>query len=270
MDERVGILTLQYPTLNRNNARRLLASDPEDSIIVRMDRVWRQVLKGGVVDMLPPGKYDRVVVATNGSESLRPLDRVVAQANLQERLTAELRGAGMHPTLVGETASMMRHFVSPNLVYSPEETRQRQELIRSSIVTTREFWKDERIIDRGVRVTPQQELFLQELGKQILARGGGDLPAGQVTRFLSRVLLLALALGLFAWFGFIHFPELFQSVRSTIALTVILALFLFGAGFAIDKTGLGPFAVPMILLSLLSTVLLRDRVGYNVTTPCWQ
>jgi len=265
MDDRVGILTLQYPTLNRNNAHSLLASDPGDSIVVRMDRVWRRVLAGGVVDMLPPGRYDRVVIATSGSESLRPLERVVAQANLQERLTAELRGAGMRPSLVGETASMMRHFVSPNLVYSPEETRQRQDLIRASVATTREFWKDERIIDRGVRVTPQQGLFLEELENQIMAKGGGDNSSGQLASFLSRVLLLILALGLFGWFGLIHFPKSFQSVRSTIALAVILALFLLGASFALDKPGLGPFAVPIIMLSLLSTVLFRDRVGYNVT-----
>ncbi len=43
------------------------------------------------------------------------------------------------------------------------------------------------------------------------------------------------------------------------------SLFLLGASFALDTPALGPFAVPVILLSLLSTVLLRDRVGYNVT-----
>ncbi len=265
LDDRVGILTLQYPILNRNDALSLLATDPADSIMVRMERVWRRVLAGGVVDMLPSGKYDRVVVASNGSESLRPLDRVVAQANLQERLTAELRQEGMRPSLVGEMASMMRHFVSPNLIYSPAETRQRQDLVRAAVPTTREFWKDERIIDRGVRVTPQQGLFLEELEKQILAKGGGGDPSGQLTHFFSRVLLLILALGLFAWFGIIHFPESFHNRRTTIALTVILALFLMGASFALDEPGLGPFAVPIIMLSLLSTVLFRDRVGYNVT-----
>jgi len=265
MDDRVGILTLQYPTLNRSNARSLLDPAPEDSILVRMERVWRSVLAGGVVDMLPSGKYDRVVVATSDSETLRPLEKVVAQANLVKRLTAQLRRAGMHPVQVGETASMMQHFISPNLVYSPEETRQRQELIRSSINTTQDFFKGERIIDRGVRVTPQQALYLDELATQILARGGGDNQSGQVTRFLSRFLLLCLALGLFAWFGVIHFPGSFRNIRYMIALSVILALFLLGASVALNNPGLGPFAVPVILLSLLSTVLFRDRVGYNVT-----
>ncbi len=265
MNEREGILTLQYPTLNRSNAKSLLDCAPGDSVLVRMKRAWRTVLDGGVVDMLPPGQYDRVVVATNGSESLRPLAKVVAQANLQERLTAELRRVGMHPVLAVETASMMRHFVSPNLVYSPAETRQRQALARSAISTTREFIKGERIIDQGVRVTPQQALFLDELAEKSLARGGGDNRSGKMTRFFSRAMLLLLALGLFAWFGLIHFSESFQSARTVIALGVILALFLLGASVALDKPGLGPFAVPVILLSLLSTVLFRDRVGYNVT-----
>jgi cyclic-di-AMP phosphodiesterase PgpH len=265
IEDKVGFFALQYPALSRADIHKLLLSDARDSIDVRMRRAWQRVLVGGVVDMLPPGTYDRVVVATNGSESLRPLSRVVAQVDLQDRLTSELRQAGLRPVVAVETASVMRHFVSPNLVYSPEETRLRQDQARMAVATTREFIKGERIVDRGVRVTPQQALFLAELGKQTMARGGGDSNTGQINRLFKRVLLLGLALGLFGWFGLIHFPKEIQQTRTVVALAVILAVFLVGANVALEKPELGPFAVPVVMLSLLSTVLFRDRVGYNVT-----
>ncbi len=265
LDDRVGLLALQFPTLSRVALRRLLMSDPADSVVSRMDQAWKNVLADGVVDMLPPGRYDRVVVATSGSESLHPRDQIVTQTDLQDRLTPELLQAGMRPIMAVEAASLMRHLVSPNLVYSPEETRQRQAIARSSVVASREFIKGERIVDQGVRVTPQQAIFLAELENQMVASGAGDPKSGQLTRFLGRVLLLALALGLFGWFGLIHFASSFQQVRTLSALAIILALFMVGTSVALENPNLGPFAVPVILLSLLSTVLFGDKVGYNVT-----
>ncbi len=265
LEYRVGLLALQFPSLNRVELSRLLMSDPADSVIASMDFAWKNVLAGGVVDMLPPGRYDRVVVATSGSESLLPRDQVVTQADLQDRLTSELRRAGLGPVRAVETASLMRHLVSPNLVYSPDETRQRQDQARARVIDRREFIKGERIVDQGVRVTPQQSLFLEELESQLVAAGAGDPKSGQLTRFLGRVLLLALALGLFGWFGYIHFSSSFKRVRTLVALSIILALFLIGSKVALENPDLGPYAVPVILLSLLSTVLFRDRVGYNIT-----
>ncbi len=265
IEDKVGIFALQYPALSRTDIRHLLMSDPQDSVAVRMRRAWESLLRGGVVDMLPPGRYDRIVVVNSGSESLRPLARVVAQADLQDRLTAELRRTGLRPVVALETAAVMRHFVSPNLVYSPDESRLRQNQARLAVPTTREFIKGERIVDRGVRVTPQQTLFLGALEKQIMARGGGDSGVGLVGRFFKRVLLVGLAMWLFGWFGLIHFPKEFKQTRILVALAVILAVFLSGAHVALGKPALGPFAVPVVLLSLLTTVLFRDRVGYNVT-----
>ncbi len=84
-------------------------------------------------------------------------------------------------------------------------------------------------------------------------------------RGTPKEIALGMALGLFGWFGSIHFAASFQRVRTLVALAIIVALFLVGAKVALGNPGLGPFAVPVILLSLLSTVLFRDRVGYNVT-----
>ena len=75
-------------------------------------------MAGGVADMLPAGRYDRVVILDGQNESLRELDRVVAQGDVAERLTAELRTAGLSTIEAVKVAEVARHFVSPNLVYA--------------------------------------------------------------------------------------------------------------------------------------------------------
>jgi putative nucleotidyltransferase with HDIG domain len=70
---------------------------------------------------------------------------------------------------------------------------------------------------------------------------------------------------MYGWIGWIHFPDILRRLRLLIALALMTALFLVAAALALDRPGLGPFAVPMPLLALLATVLFRDRVGYATT-----
>jgi putative nucleotidyltransferase with HDIG domain len=53
--------------------------------------------------------------------------------------------------------------------------------------------------------------------------------------------------------------------RHLVALAAILALFMGGAAFALNQPGVGVYGVPIALLSLLATVLFKDRVGYATT-----
>lgn len=265
LEERATMLSLQFSALGRDEARRLLMSAPGDSLVIKMREAWLRVLDGGVVDMLPEGQYEQVTLARAGTEESRPLTAVVAQDDLQRRLTQTLRGTGLPTDQSVTVASLMRHFISPNLVFSPEKTRLKQEEARDAVTTTREFFKGERIVDRGVRVTPQQGRYLDDLEKAIAARGGGEETLQQSLRYISRALLVALALGLFGWFGVIHFPAEFRRMRTLVALTILMGLFLLGAAVALGSPALGPFAVPVVLLSLVTTVLFRDKVGYNIT-----
>jgi len=265
LDERATMLNLQFPVLGREDLRRLLMTDVSDSLVNRMGEAWRRVLEAGVVDMLPRGQYDTVVVMGEGSTSTRQKSQVVTQAGLQDRLTEELRRTGLPAVQAVNVASMMRHFISPNLVYDLETTQQRKDRARDSVPTTREFFKGERIVDRGVRVTPEQDQFLQELKNKLESQAAENVGEGWQLRYLSRVVLLGLALGLFGWFGVIHFPNAFRRLRTLLAITILMALFLGGAHIALNNAALGPFAVPVVLLSLVVTVLFRDKVGYNVT-----
>lgn len=262
---RVELLTLQFPSVNSSELLRLLASGQGDSLVVKIRTAGRNVLLGGLVDMLPAGKYDHLSILRNRVEERVPLDKVVTQAALEEKLVWELRRAGLPPIEAVDAASVMRQFLAPNLVYDPDRTRQRQDEVRQSVPTTREFFRGERIVDQGVRVTDRQALFLAELATQIRARGGGGNTLKIVTGYLVRGLVAAIALGLFGWLGAIHFPGQMRRLRSIITLAVVLVLFLAGSALALGRPFLGPIAVPIVLLSLLATVLFRDKVGYTMT-----
>jgi len=214
--------------------------------------------------MLPTGLYDKVVVKTPQAEYRKNLSDVVPQAELEKKLEIILQAEGMGPEVAARTANVMRNFITPNLVYSPEETLGNQNLARQSVPSKRKFTRGEKIIDQGERVTEEQALFLDRLTSLIRERGGGNL-TGKITRGFVRALLVIMALGLFVWLGSIHFPLVLRSLRSVATLTVILAMFLAGASFALGRPSVGPLGVPILLLSLLTTVLFRDRVGYVIT-----
>ncbi len=265
VEEKIGLLALQYPTDRPDEIPLLLATEEPDSLVGRLELAWSRVMREGVGDMLPVGKYDRIVILTSQAETLHDLDKITVPASLERRLSAELVAVGMNSQEASRAASVMRPFISPNLIYDAAETRRRQDAARESVPTAKEFLRNERIVDRGVRVTEQQALFLERLRGLLLDRGGGDDGPGRVSRFIVRGLLVAVALALFGWLALIHFPDRLRSLRFLFALTVVVAVYLAGASFALGRPALGPMAVPVILLSLFTTVLFRDRVGYTTT-----
>jgi len=259
--QRAGMLNLQFPSAGTRQLLNLLASDPPDSLVPRMERAWHTIENGGVVDMLPAGKYDRVVVMSGQAETIQGLQQVVAQANLEEHLTAALRRVGMNPLESVEAAAVMRHFIRPNLVYDADQTGRRREEARQTVVTMREFINGERIVDQGVRVTEQQALYLEELASLLTARGGGEDSSGRMARYAARILILMLILGIYGWLAAIHFRDEVRQWRIVVALTVIVAVFVIGSSVALGRPGLGPLAVPIVLIALLTTVLFRPVVG---------
>jgi putative nucleotidyltransferase with HDIG domain len=171
----------------------------------------------------------------------------------------------MNPEEAVHAASVLRPFISPNHIYDPIETRRRQDQARDAVPTVITFQPRQRIIDESVPVSEQHALILENLQEMLVERGGGDDGSGRLSRYIVRSLLVALALALFGWLALIHFPDILRRLRFLVALAVVVAVYLVGASFALSRPALGPMAVPVILLSLFTTVLLKDRVGYTTT-----
>jgi cyclic-di-AMP phosphodiesterase PgpH len=269
VQDRVDLLALQFPSAGGETVRHLLRPARPDSLLPRLRRAWHVVRDGGVADMLPTGRYSRVIVMTGRDETLRERDRVSAQAEVREHLLTALRESGLGPVESAEAASMMRPLVTPNLIYVPEETRLRQEQSRESVPVVRAFIAGERIVERGVQVTEQQARWLQELTERLRHSGAGGGASGGgvgvVARYVARALLVAMALLLYGWLAGLHFPGRMRQTRFLWTVAAILALYLTGAALALHRPVLGPLAVPVILMALLTTVLFKGRIGYTTT-----
>lgn len=263
--ERRDLLAVQFPDVAGEQVRHLLRPARADSLLPRLRRAWHVVRDGGVADMLPAGRYGRVIVLGGQAEALRERDHVSAQAEVRERLLTALRETGLGPLEAAEAAAVMRPLVTPNLVYEPQETRLRQEQARDAVPQTRAFIANERIVERGVQVTEQQARWLEHLAGLLRSRGGGEAGLDLVGRYVARALLVAMALLLYGWLAGLHFPGKLRQMRFQWAMATILGLYLAGAAVALSRPALGPLAVPIILMALLATVLFKGRIGYTTT-----
>ncbi len=263
--ERVGLLSLQFPSVPPEQIRRVLESESPSSLLDVMGRALGRAVAGGVVDMLPPGGYAEVVIQSPQGEVVRDAAQVVPQTRLVETLESALREEGTGQADLQWMADLLRHFVTPDLVYDAAASRERQDRARADVPTEKEFIKGERIVERGVRVTEQEALYLEQLHRELVQKGGVAGAGERLRRELARLLLLAAVLGLYAWIGRIHFPELMGRPRHLLAVAAAIGLLLAGAALALSQPGLGPHAVPIALLALLATVLFGDRVGYAST-----
>lgn len=264
LEERGRFLAMQFPHLiDGREIERVLVVSESEAVLLAMQTALAEVMSGGVADMLPPGQFNRVRVVDDRTDSLRELTTITPQGRLLDVLTEALRRAGLAPGEAVWVASLLRRFVTPNLVYDAEETRSRQDAARQKIPVSHDFILGEKIVGSGERITEQQHLFLSALRDHLSAKHGETIgPVAHVKAVAVRLLAVAMVLGVFGWMGSIYFPTLLRTWRSLLALLLFLALGLSGAAVALQQPKLGFFAVPVALVALLATVLFKDRVGF--------
>ncbi len=265
LEEMTSRLSLTFPVLGAGDLQRALTYDDHAAMLTAMSEVLQSVLANGVVDRLPYGTYVKVRLVADETETLLDREKVSDQVDVGSRVFDQLKNAGMPLADIDWMSSLLRHFVVTNLRHDSTETRIRQNIARSTVPTTHEFIVGERIVDRGERVTEEKAVYLERLNALLSERGSSASTGERFARFLTRILLLGLALGMYGWLGSVHFPLVLRRHRFLWALTASMALFLCGAAFTLGRLGLGTFGVPIAMLSLLTTVLFKDRVGYSTT-----
>ena len=265
LEDRVGLLALRFPELGSEDIVRALTTVQPDSFFTAVATALDVVFGAGVVDFLPPGNYRKVSIVTGDAETEVDTAALTLQGDLGERLRDVLLSQGLAAPDAEWGAQLVRPLVSPNLVYRDEETRDRRAAARREVPARREFLQGERVVERGVRVTEQDALYLEALLEELIAQGdvGGD--EGTFWRQLARWLFAACLLWLFGWVAALYFADLLHETRKLLSAAAAFALFLVAAAFCLRHPSLGPYAVPVPLLAVLVTVLFRDRVGYPLT-----
>ncbi len=265
LDDRVELLALRFPELAGEDIVRALTTVRPDTFFASLGAALDEVFAAGVVDFLPPGNYRKVSVVTGDAEAEVDTAALTRQSDIGERLGEVLAARGLPVDDATWGARLARPLVSPNLLYRDEATRDRRVAARQEVPSYREFLQGERVIERGVRVTEQDALYLEALLERLIVRGDVGHSGGTFWRQLARMLFAATLLGLFAWVAVLYFPVLLAENRKLLSAAAIFALFLVAASFCLRQPSLGAFAVPVPLLAVLVTVLFRDRVGYPLT-----
>lgn len=264
-EDRVGLLALRFPEIGSEDISRILTTVEPDTFFAKVGAALDDLFTGGVVDFLPPGNYRHVSVITGDADVTVDTAGLTLQGDLEARLAEALADRGVAQRDLAWGARLVRPLVSPNLVYRDEETRRRRMEARQEVPTTREFLQGERVIEKGVRVTEQDALYLESLMDELVSRGSLGWDESTLRHQISRVLQAALLLGLFGWLALLSFPDLLQENRKLLSAATVFAVFLAAAAFCLRNPSLGPYAVPMPLLAVLLTVLFRVRVGYAFT-----
>ncbi len=262
LEERVGLLALRFPEINSEDISRALTTARPDTFFSRVGAALDALFAAGVVDFLPPGNYRQVSVVTGGVDVTVEVSGLTLQGDLEERLAERLAAEDVPEGDLTWGARLVRPLVQPNLVYLDEETRRRRVEARQEVPAAREFLQGERVIERGVRVTEQDALYLEALLEELVVRGRLGWSADTLRQQISRILQAAALLGLFGWLASLYFADLLRESRKLLTAALVFAAFLAAAAFCLRHPALGPFAVPIPLLAVLVTVMFRDRVGY--------
>jgi putative nucleotidyltransferase with HDIG domain len=263
LEERQQLLEVQFPYVESGEIVQALTAPDVDRLLGAMTAAVEELTVDGVADILPPGQYNRVLVVDDQAETLRELTAITPQRRLMDVLPGVLRRAGLPPGDAGWVPSLTRRFITPNLIYDAEETRIKQDQARQTVSAVRGFIQGEKIVGRGDRVTEQQALYLQALRARLRNQRATVSGSSQLLlAFASRLAMVLLVLGIFGWIGRVYFPRVLEHWRSLVAMVVFLALGLCAAAFALSRPGLGPFAVPVALVALLTTVIYKDKAGF--------
>ena len=244
----------------------LLEMSGRDRLRERLEAAAESLLAAGIVDITPRGNYSRIHVLDprTGEETVRDVDRVVLAYRLDEAARAELRGFLRRADEVEAGVEALSYLLTPNLSYDDARTEERRAAAVASVPTEREYARNERILDSGVRVNREHLAVLEALDQARQARAlASDASIGLRLR-LGRVLLLVSILGGLCLTLAGRHRRVLAGTGPFLVLVVLLALHLVLSWICLRQDVLGPVTVPIVMLAMLATVLFGEGAGARV------
>jgi membrane-associated HD superfamily phosphohydrolase len=243
-------------------------TQPDFSLLRRnIEQVIRRNLAAGIVDVTPRGTYQLIQILLDDGEnaSARDVSSVVLGYRIAESLAEEYGRLFQDPALALAATEISRSVLTPNLSYDDAETERRRHRAAAEVPTLREFARNERILDAGVRVSRDDRIILDALSAEQAARElAEDATIGLRLR-LGRVLVIVC---LFAGFLLLLQPsdrQRFRAANRWLLVCVLFAIFLAASAIPLrhPRWG-GSYAVPVVLLGMLATILFGERAGARI------
>jgi putative nucleotidyltransferase with HDIG domain len=203
---------------------------------------------------------DVVTLRRGGSSFYKSLTSVTTVEEARQAMLGAARRLYPRDVVARDAfIELCRSLITPNAVYNIEETERRiQEAVAAINVYTGEVVnKNERILDSHERVTAHHVNVLRSLKQyqeeHLLTGPVGGTLLGNLGRFAA----LCLLLGTLVVYLRVQQPQLYVDSRSLGLLATLGAIVLVLAFIIIRALDLSPLVVPMVMLPLLATVLLR-------------
>ena len=219
------------------------------------------------------GLYERGILRTKSAPALAPDETVMLVRGSDETMARagqflldsgvaaavrrEARRSLKDRTMVRAVVDLVVPFASGNVVYDAGETdRRRRDALESvSVSSGRDFKKDEIIIQKGERITPEHLNVVHSMA----AKRSELLKSGAILeRFLprfGRVLLAAVLLFAFALYLAVRSKELLIDVRSRAFFLALVAAVMAGAAAVGTFGDAAQYLVPITVLSMLLSML---------------
>ncbi|RKZ12398.1 hypothetical protein DRQ53_14850, partial [bacterium] len=271
----------EYPGLDAGTIRAVLDAGDLRQIFDALEPALRSLFADGIVDVLPRGTYQQICVvegmpADEGPEAADspPEPACVRQTPASElhrghRLATDLARALneslSRAELRSAAADIGRYSALPNLLFNEEITSRRRADAEATVPVVRNYARNERIVDEGVRITRDDLAVLEALQEErFRERLRRDRSARQRMR-IGRVLMLAILLGGVVQLMRQSDPILIWQINRYVLLFVLWGLFIGLAAVVLPQPVWGgPAAVPASLLAMLAVVLYGEELAYRI------
>lgn len=259
-DRKLEALQSEFRGIDREPLGWILFSRAQGTIDEGLQATASRLMQRGIVDTTPRGNYTRIHVVDPVSEeqSVREVDRVVLSYRVSDAVIGQAGSSFRRAEDRDAAAAILSYLLTPNLSYDDAATEERRKAGVEAVPNDREYARNERILDSGVRVGRDEIAVLQALEQErrnrALARDTGIAVRLRAGRTVLVVFLLA---GLcFTLAG--RYREILLDYRSFLLVCVLLALHLILAWATLGRPELGPEAVPVVMLVMLATILFGE------------
>jgi len=264
---RVELLQREFHGIEREHLQWFLDRRDRERVAEKIRTLAHRLLDRGIVDTTPRGNYSLIHVfdPRTSQDTIVEVDDLVLGYRLNEAVKKEAVGIFHRAADRAAVADILSYLLTPNLSYDDTRTEERRNAAVAAVSTDREYARNERILDSGVRVTREDLEVLSALED---ARRERALASDRGIAFRLRagrlVLVLFLLGGLCLTLSGRYRVNL-SDTRRYLLLSVLLAIHLVLVWFALSHDVLGPVAAPFVLLAMLSTILLGEGAAARIT-----
>ena len=267
LDIKAARLADRYRTVSRESWSAVVRVGDMVALQHQIEQVVRDNLAAGIVDVTPRGTYQTIelLLQDDGTTSSRDVGSIVLGYRLPETLLEQF-GALLEDRALARAASeIAQAALLPNLGYDDELTEERRLAAAAAVPTTREYARNERILDAGVRITRDDLAVMAALNTALTARELEQDTTITMRLRLGRILLLACVIvGFFLLLKQSDLHRLVEPNRWFLAF-LLFAIYLVTSALLIRQPQWGgPFAVPVVMLGMLATILFGESAGTRV------